>query len=126
MSSFFPCFGTKKLVLNISSGAANKPIECWSTYCATKSALDSLTEVIVKEKHKNLRALSIYPGVVDTNMQEKIRASNPKHFPLHENFLKYYLKKELVSTQSVALKLFQIIEKKDDFDEIFLNLRDFV
>ena len=69
-----------KLVLNISSGAANKAIECWSTYCATKSALDSLTAVIAKEKHENLKILSISPGVVDTNMQEEIRDSNPIHF----------------------------------------------
>lgn len=114
-----------KLILNISSGAAKKAIPCWSTYCASKSALDNLTSVIAKEKYQNLKILSISPGVVDTNMQEEIRNSNPKNFPMHQNFVDYYAKKELFSTQSIALKLFQIIEKKNDFKGIFLNLRDF-
>ena len=56
----------KKLLINISSGAANKPIPSWSTYCATKYGLDMLTEVIQKEKHENLKIFSIHPGVVDS------------------------------------------------------------
>ena len=44
----------KKLLINIGSGAANKAIASWSTYCATKSGLDMLTEVIQKEKHESL------------------------------------------------------------------------
>ena len=49
----------KKLLINISSGAANKPIPSWSTYCATKSGLDMLTKVIHKEKHENLKKIEI-------------------------------------------------------------------
>ena len=115
----------KKLILNISSGAANKAIASWSTYCATKSALDSLTAVIDEEKHQNLKILSISPGVVDTNMQEEIRSSDPKNFPLHQNFVDYYANNELISPKLVALKLLEIIEKRDDFEGILLNLRDF-
>ena len=48
----------KKLLINIGSGAANSPIPSWSTYCATKSALDMLTQVIAEENHKNLRVFS--------------------------------------------------------------------
>mgnify|MGYP001180141743 FL=1 len=115
----------KKLILNISSGAANKAIASWSTYCATKSALDSLTAVIDEEKHQNLKILSISPGVVDTNMQKEIRNSDPKNFPLHQNFVDYYAKNELISPKLVAIKLLKIIEKRDDVEEILLNLRDF-
>lgn len=115
----------KKLILNISSGAANKAIASWSTYCATKSALNSLTAVIDEEKHQNLKILSISPGAVDTNMQEEIRSSDPKNFPLHQNFVDYYTNNELISPKLVALKLLKIIEKRDDFEGILLNLRDF-
>ena len=45
----------KKLLINIGSGAANKAIASWSTYCATKSGLDMLTEVIQKEKHRHIQ-----------------------------------------------------------------------
>jgi len=116
----------KKLLINISSGAANKAIVSWSTYCASKSALDRLTEVIAEEKHKNLTVFSVHPGVVDTNMQAEIRNSDPKNFPLLSKFTDYYIQNELFSTKSVAIKLHQIIEKKDNFDKIILNLRDFV
>lgn len=115
----------KKVILNISSGAANKAIASWSTYCATKSALDSLTAVIDEEKHQNLKILSISPGVVDTNMQEEIRNADPKNFPLHQNFVDYYNHNELISPKLAAHKLLKIIEKRDDFEGIFLNLRDF-
>ena len=84
-----------------------------------------LTRVIAEEKHKNLTVFSVHPGVVDTNMQQKIRGSDTESFPLHQKFVDYATNKELFSTDFVALKLLQIIEKKDDFEEIILNLRDF-
>ena len=115
----------QKLIIHIGSGAANSPIPFWSTYCATKSALDMLTKVITEEKHKNLTVFSVHPGVVDTNMQKEIRESDTNSFPLHQKFVDYYTNKELFSTIFVALKLLQIIQKKDNFEEIILNLRDF-
>ena len=115
----------KKLLINIGSGAANKAIASWSTYCATKSGLDMLTEVIQKEKHKSLKVFSIHPGVVNTNMQEEIRKSDADFFPIKQQFIDYYSKNELFSVDFVALKIFQIIAKNEDFKEIILNLRDF-
>ena len=115
----------KKLLINIGSGAANKAIASWSTYCATKSGLDMLTEVIQKEKHESLKVFSIHPGVVNTNMQEEIRKSNADFFLIKQQFIDYYSKNELFSADFVALKIFQIIAKNEDFKEIILNLRDF-
>ena len=115
----------KKLLINIGSGAANKAIASWSTYCATKSGLDMLTEVIQKEKHESLKVFSIHPGVVNTNMQEEIRKSDADFFPIKQQFIDYYSKNELFSVDFVALKIFQIIAKNEDFKEITLNLRDF-
>ena len=115
----------KKLLINISSGAANKAIASWSTYCATKSGLDMLTEVIQKEKHESLKVFSIHPGVVNTKMQEEIRKSDADFFPIKQQFIDYYSKNELFSVDFVALKIFQIIAKNEDFKEIILHLRDF-
>ncbi len=115
----------KKLLINIGSGAANKAIASLSTYCATKSGLDMLTEVIQKEKHESLKVFSIHPGVVNTKMQEEIRKSNADFFPIKQQFIDYYNKNELFSVDFVALKIFQIIAKNEDLEEIILNLRDF-
>ena len=108
----------KKLLINIGSGAANKAIASWSTYCATKSGLDMLTEVIQKEKHESLKVFSIHPGVVNTNMQEEIRKSDADFFPIKQQFIDYYSKNELFSVDFVALKIFQIIVKNEDFEEM--------
>ena len=115
----------KKLLINIGSGAANKAIASWSAYCATKSGLDMFTEVIAEEKHKNLTIFSIHPGVVDTNMQKKIRESDAEFFPIRQQFIDYYNKNELFLADFVAQKLYQIIAKNQDFEETILNLRDF-
>jgi len=122
---FINNYANKRLLINISSGAANNPIPSWSTYCATKSGLDMLTKVIHKEKHENLKIFSIHPGVVNTNMQEEIRRSDANFFPIKQQFIDYYNRNELFSVDFVALKIFQIIAKNENFNEIILNLRDF-
>ena len=121
---FINNYANKRLLINISSGAANNPIPSWSTYCATKSGLDMLTKVIHKEKHENLKIFSIHPGVVNTNMQEEIRKSDANFFPIKQQFIDYYNRNELFSVDFVALKIFQIIAKNEDLNEIILNLRD--
>jgi benzil reductase ((S)-benzoin forming) len=114
----------KKILINISSGAANKAIASWSTYCATKSALDMLTGVIAEENHKNLTVFSVHPGVVDTNMQSEIRNSDPKNFPLLSKFTDYYIQNELESTKIVAQKLLHIIQNSTKFNQNILSIRD--
>jgi len=113
-----------KLIINISSGAANKAISCWSTYCATKSALDMLTKVIDEEKHKNLTVISINPGVVDTKMQNKIRSSDAKYFPLLNKFISYYNYNKLENTQNTASKIYYLIKNKAQFSGNIVSLRD--
>ena len=115
----------KKLLINIGSGAANKAIASWSAYCATKSGLDMFTEVIAEEKHKNLTIFSIHPGVVDTNMQKKIRESNAEFFPIRQQFIDYYSKNELFSADFVAQKIYQIIAKRVILTDVLVDLRDF-
>ena len=114
----------KKLLINIGSGAGNSPIHSWSTYCATKAALDMLTGVIAEEIHKNLTVFSVRPGVVDTNMQSEIRNSDPKNFPLLSKFTDYYIQNELESTKIVALKLLHIIQNCNKFKQNILSIRD--
>jgi len=115
----------QKLLINIRSGAATSPIASWSSYCAAKSGLDMLTEVIEKEKHKNLKVFSLHPGVVDTNMQQKIRESDAKYFSLLDKFTAYYNNGELNSTDNVAQKIYRIIAKKVVLADILVKLIDF-
>jgi NAD(P)-dependent dehydrogenase (short-subunit alcohol dehydrogenase family) len=63
-------------IVNISSGAAHRPQEGWSAYCAGKAGLAMLTRSVHLEYgDKGIRIFGFAPGVVDTDMQGTIRAS---------------------------------------------------
>jgi NAD(P)-dependent dehydrogenase (short-subunit alcohol dehydrogenase family) len=63
-------------VINVSSGAAHRPQEGWSAYCAGKAGLAMLTRSVDLEYGgQGIRAFGLAPGVVDTAMQGTIRAS---------------------------------------------------
>lgn len=66
-------------IINISSGAAKKPIPGWSVYCATKSAIMMFFDVMSKTPECNV--INIDPGVLDTNMQKIIRNMSANEFP---------------------------------------------
>jgi 3-oxoacyl-[acyl-carrier protein] reductase len=63
-------------IVNVSSGAAYRPLEGWSAYCSGKAGLAMLTRAIELEtKGKGIRVFGFSPGTIDTDMQVKIRAS---------------------------------------------------
>jgi NAD(P)-dependent dehydrogenase (short-subunit alcohol dehydrogenase family) len=63
-------------IVNISSGAAHRPQEGWSAYCAGKAGLAMLTRSVHMEHGaQGIRIFGFAPGVVDTDMQGTIRAS---------------------------------------------------
>ena len=74
----------RRLVVNISSGAAKRAIAGWSAYCAAKAALEMATRVAAVEASTSDQTLSICslaPGVVDTAMQGLIRKTTESEFP---------------------------------------------
>jgi 3-oxoacyl-[acyl-carrier protein] reductase len=63
-------------IVNVSSGAAHRPLEGWSAYCAGKAGLAMVTRSIALETEgKGIRVYGFAPGTVDTDMQVQIRAS---------------------------------------------------
>jgi len=63
-------------IINVSSGAASRPLEGWSAYCAGKAGLAMMTRSIALEtKDRGIRIFGFSPGTIDTDMQVKIRAS---------------------------------------------------
>ncbi|MBL6613863.1 MAG: SDR family oxidoreductase [Reyranella sp.] len=63
-------------IVNVSSGAAYRPLEGWSAYCSGKAGLAMLTRAIELEtKGRGIRVFGFSPGTIDTEMQVKIRAS---------------------------------------------------
>jgi 3-oxoacyl-[acyl-carrier protein] reductase len=63
-------------VINVSSGAAHRPLEGWAAYCSGKAGLAMLTNAIALETGRSgIRVFGLSPGVIDTDMQGQIRAS---------------------------------------------------
>lgn len=63
-------------ILTIGSGAAQRPLEGWSAYCTSKAGALMLTRAADEEyRDKGIRALSLSPGTVATQMQRTIKAS---------------------------------------------------
>ncbi len=63
-------------ILTIGSGAAHGPVEAWSHYCSSKAGALMLTRMANKEYgDKGIRAISLSPGTVATQMQKEIKAS---------------------------------------------------
>merc|ERR1712232_2367 len=61
-------------VLHISSGAAHQAMRGHLGYCTTKAALLQVARCLDAELAPSIRVGSVMPGVVDTPMQEKLRA----------------------------------------------------
>src|SRR5690606_27255424 len=95
----------EKLVINISSGAAQKAIDGWSGYCSSKAALNQLSLVAEEESrlHKwGIKYYALSPGIVDTGMQHDIRSSAPENFSRRDVFRSYKSEGELSTPEEVA------------------------
>jgi NAD(P)-dependent dehydrogenase (short-subunit alcohol dehydrogenase family) len=74
-------------LVNISSGAATSAYRGWAVYCASKAAVEMLTEVVgLEERGSGLLAYAVAPGVVDTGMQALIRSTPAESFPDVDRF----------------------------------------
>lgn len=63
-------------IVDVSSGAAYRPLEGWSAYCSGKAGFAMLTRAIALETAgRGVRVFGFSPGTIDTEMQVKIRAS---------------------------------------------------
>jgi benzil reductase ((S)-benzoin forming) len=97
-------------VSTISSGASKYPIGSWSAYCVSKAGLDMWTRCLAEEgQKKNISAISVAPGIVNTNMQVNIRSSDPDDFPLHPHFVDYHDSGQLVNPEEVAKQLLDLV-----------------
>ena len=117
----------EKVILNVSSGAGKRPIDAWAPYCSTKSGLDLYTETLAEElalQQSSTRVFSIAPGIVDTEMQAHIRASNSEDFSKKDDFVGFKENGELSSPDEVARKYRQILNRPSDFKEAVFSLRD--
>lgn len=114
---FYKDHPAQKLIVNVSTGVTNYPIDGWSLYCSTKAGLEMFCRVIDKEleldNRKDVKLFSIAPGKIDTDMQGEIRKADPKGFSMVNDFISYKEKGELVSAEETGKRFADLILKPD-------------
>jgi NAD(P)-dependent dehydrogenase (short-subunit alcohol dehydrogenase family) len=90
-------------IINVSSGAAISVVPGWSAYCAAKAGVDQFTRVLAAEvESHSITVNSVYPGVVDTQMQAEIRHLPADRFPEWDRFESYYQMGQLRPPEEAA------------------------
>lgn len=97
--------GTERRIVHISSGAGRNAYPGWSVYCATKAALDHHARAVALDAPTGVRICSIAPGVIDTGMQQTIRATSVDQFPMRERFEQLKQNGLLSSPETAAQQL---------------------
>jgi benzil reductase ((S)-benzoin forming) len=69
-------------IVQLTSGAANRPVAGWTIYCASKAAMWMATQVMAEEMDTTrCQIMALSPGVVATGMQAQIRAQSEEQLP---------------------------------------------
>ncbi|SDY09118.1 SDR family NAD(P)-dependent oxidoreductase [Hymenobacter psychrophilus] len=128
MNTFLSAYQGRDLprtILNISSGAAQRAVDGWGAYSASKAALDALSRTAQKEQELRgsgvwIRSLS--PGILDTPMQEHIRSADAQHFSEAARFADLYEEGKLAQPVEVAEKIIGWLEKGELGSEVVMPL----
>ena len=110
----------------ISSGAATGAYPGWSGYCAGKAAVDQWvrTAGLEQARAKNgCKILAVAPGVVETAMQQEIRATPAADFPDVAKFVALHEGGELRRPEAVAPEIWALLGR-DLENGAVVDLRD--
>lgn len=93
-------------VINVSSGAAQKALAGESLYCVAKAGMEMLTRALaVEQVAPTFRAISLRPGVIDTDMQQFARSQSREALPCVDMFREFHSQGRLVPPDVVAAKI---------------------
>lgn len=118
----------ERVIINISSGAATKPIDGWAMYSASKAAINAMSQTAQKEaelKETGIRVFALAPGVVDTDMQATIRQSEEESFSQLKRFRKLKEDNALSTPTEVAEKILYLLDHMAEFPAVIQDVRNF-
>jgi NAD(P)-dependent dehydrogenase (short-subunit alcohol dehydrogenase family) len=118
--------GVRKL-LNISSGLGRRAMASTAPYCAAKAGMDHYTRCVAFEEAQRpngVKACSLAPGVIDTDMQVHLRSSDPAAFPDRGNFVGLKEKGQLTSPADAAKRVLAYLARADFGSNPVADVRD--
>ncbi len=101
-----------KRMMNVSSGSAKYLLPSQSCYSTAKAGLDSFSKSIHLEQQNvpnPVKIASVYPGMIDTQMQAEIRSVSKENFPFVEQFIQLAQAGMLETAEKTAKKLLQLL-----------------
>lgn len=113
-------------VVMISSGAATTAYAGWSAYCAGKAALEQWVRAVGAEQRirGGARVYAIAPGVLDTAMQDQIRAMSEHEFPQVAKFRDLHANGSLADSDDVARRIWGVLESDELDSGSVVDIRD--
>jgi benzil reductase ((S)-benzoin forming) len=96
----------ERRIVNVSSGAAQSTLPGESLYCVAKAGLEMLTRSLADERaSERFRAITLRPGIIDTDMQKFARGQSKARFPTVDLFKGFHAGNQLVAPEVVARKV---------------------
>lgn len=114
-------------VVNISSGLGRRAMASQAAYCAAKAGMDHFTRCLALEealKPNGAKVCSLAPGVIDTGMQEKLRAAAPEAFPDRASFVGLKTGGSLTSADDAAARIIAFMARPDFGSNPVADVRD--
>lgn len=71
----------KGIIVNFSSGWGRSTSPEVAPYCATKYAIEGLTQALAQELPKGMAAIPLNPGIIDTDMLRSCFGKQAHHYP---------------------------------------------
>ncbi|BBN97661.1 SDR family NAD(P)-dependent oxidoreductase [Sporolactobacillus terrae] len=103
---------TELVIVNVTSGAAERVIHGWGVYCTTKAAIEMHTKTAgLEQEQAGLphKVIAFSPGIMDTEMQETIRSAAAEAFADHSTFVGFKENGKLRPPATVAGTLVNLI-----------------
>ena len=119
-------------VLNISSGLGRRAMAGSAPYCAAKAGMDHFSRAAaLDEAHRSAtqggggaKIVSLAPGVIDTDMQTQLRASDAAGFPDKGNFMGLHQSGQLSTPQEAAARVLSYLRRPDFGSNPVADVRD--
>ena len=99
-------------IINVSSMASFGLFPFISPYCASKKCLDMFFNSLLVENKKNIKVVSIKPGVISTPLWQKSIDENSKYFDKYGEYSKEmeYVIKNAEKNQTCGLKAKEVVK----------------